>query len=138
MFRLLVGWLAVAAVAYLAFVLLRRAVRFFARLVKQEPAPVPANVLHEELFDLAEDVAATTRIAAVIAGGAAFVAAPTGLMSLGVAMGFVRAPFIVTIAPLLFVVAAGATAVYAAATMYVKKQRTELASQARTVPRADA
>jgi hypothetical protein len=73
---------------------------------------------HEKLVDVADTAAKATRVVAVAATAGAFVAAPTGLTAVGVSLGLVSAPFIVTAAPILTGVASGAAAIYAAASLY--------------------
>ena len=78
---------------------------------------------HEKIGDLTDTAAKTTRIAAVLTVAGASVAAPTGLGALGVSLGLVSAPFIVTAAPVIVAIAGGATAVAAAVSLYSKYKR---------------
>jgi len=64
--RTLIGWLAVALVIYLSFFVLKKIGRFIANR-KRAVAP-----LHVDLVDAAEDIASVSRVAAVLAGAAAF------------------------------------------------------------------
>lgn len=79
--------------------------------------------LHEDLADVAEDIAGVSRIAAALAGAVAFFAAPAGLLAVAGALGFVPAPLIVRLLPLLIAFAAGAAALSALAKLYVKAKR---------------
>lgn len=78
---------------------------------------------YEKIVDVADSAAKASRIVAVTAVAGAWVAAPTGLSAVGVALGVVSAPAIVTVAPMLVAIAGGAAAVSAAASLYSKFKR---------------
>lgn len=77
----------------------------------------------EKIADFTDTAAKTTRIAAVLTVAGASVAAPTGLGALGISLGLVSTPFIVTAAPVIVAIAGGATAVAAAVSLYSKYKR---------------
>ena len=79
--------------------------------------------LHDVLADVAEDVAAASRIAAALSSAAAFFAAPAGLLAVAAAFGLTPMPLIVTVLPTLISVAIGAAALSAAAKLYAKSRR---------------
>ena len=87
---------------------------------KDGTAETPPRVTHEKLADAADAASKATRVVAGAAAAGAFVAAPTGLTAIGVSLGLVSAPFIVTVAPVLAGVATGAAAISAAASLYSK------------------
>lgn len=78
---------------------------------------------HAEFADHADTAAKATRVIAAAAVVGASVAAPTGLTAIGVALGFVTAPVIVTAAPILVTVAGGAATLSAVASLYSKSRR---------------
>jgi hypothetical protein len=79
--------------------------------------------LHDELADVAEDIAAASRIAVALASAAAFLAAPAGLLAVATAFGIVPRPLAVTVLPVLVTFAIGAAALSAAAKLYAKSRR---------------
>jgi hypothetical protein len=87
--------------------------------------------VHERVKELADTAAKATRVAAVLAGAGATVAAPTGLSAVAVSVGLINAPFIVTAAPVLVGIATGAAAIAATASLYSKWRK----RQARTLSR---
>ncbi len=78
------------------------------------------NQKHREIADGADTVAKATKVAAGIAIAGAAVSAPTGLAAVGVALGMVSAPLVVTAAPFLASVAGVAITVSAGASLYSK------------------
>lgn len=90
-----------------------------------EPEPIVQSRHFDaaQLADLADTAAKGSRVVAGVAVVGAAIAAPTGLASVGVALGLVSAPFIVTAAPVIVAVAGGAATVSAAASLYVKARR---------------
>lgn len=112
---LLISWLAIAVVALFAAFIVKRILSLLLRRNRQ--------AMHDEFVDVAEDVAAATRIAAALGSAAAFFAAPAGLMAVAVGFGIVPAPLIVTVLPALLVLAVGAAAASAGAKLYAKMQR---------------
>ncbi|WP_310564237.1 hypothetical protein [Hydrogenophaga sp.] len=113
----LIGWLAIAAVLYFIYFVVKRISRF---LLRRGKANTP---LHDELADAAEDIAAASRVAAALSSAAAFFIAPAGLLAIGAALGVVSVPLIVKLAPILIVFAVGAAALSAAAKLYAKSKR---------------
>jgi hypothetical protein len=104
--RTFIGWLAVAGVLYFAYFIVKRLLRF---LLRRSEASTPHHV---ELADAAEDIAAASKVAAMLSTAVAFFLAPVGLMGFGAALGFVSVPVIVKLAPILigFAAAAGGRA----------------------------
>ena len=79
---------------------------------------------HEKLANRAENVSMATGVAAGIAAAGAAIAAPTGLTAVGVWLGIVSPPLIVTAAPILATVATVSGTISGAAYFYAKwKQR---------------
>jgi hypothetical protein len=78
---------------------------------------------HETIAEHADTTAKATRVAAAVAVAGATVAAPTGLGAVGVALGVISAPAIVSLAPILVFVAGGAAAISAAASLFSKSRR---------------
>ena len=78
---------------------------------------------HEKLADHADTVAKVSNARGGGDGGGGFVAAPTGLTAVGVAIGVVSAPAIVTAAPVLVAVAGGAIFFSTVASLYSKARR---------------
>lgn len=113
----LISWLAVAAVLYFIYFILRRILRF---IVGRENTDV---ALHDRLADVAEDIASASRVAVVLSSAAAFFAAPAGILAMAAALGFVPVPLIVRIVPILIGFAAGAAALSALAKLYAKSRR---------------
>lgn len=111
------SWLAIAAILYVAYFMARRVFRFLRERKSSDVA------LHDQLADVAEDIAGASRVAAVLASAAAFFAAPAGLLALGAALGFLPVPLIVRILPVLVAFAMGAAALSAAAKLYSKSRR---------------
>ena len=123
------GALVVATLA--ALFVIRRIVslaKWCKRRYKSAPAPGDRPG-HIEVADVAEDVAAASRIAATVAAAAAALAAPAGLTALAVMIGLVSAPFIITVAPFLIAFAVAAAAVSAMAKLYSKHQRRKASSK---------
>lgn len=113
----LIGWVAVGLVAlFFLFILKRVIVFFFGRRHRKVP-------LHEDLVDMAEDVAGASRVAAALASAATFFAAPAGLLAVAAAFGFVAKPLIVVLLPTLLAFAFGAAALSAAAKLFAKIMR---------------
>ena len=86
---------------------------------------------HEKISDHADTIAKATKVAAGISVAGAVVAAPTGLTALGVTLGVLSAPAIVTAAPILASAAGIAVTVSAGASLYSKARRKKK-SQERT------
>lgn len=82
-----------------------------------------SQIDHKQLADAADSAAKLTRVVATIAIAGAAVFAPTGLSVVGIALGLVSTPLIVTAAPILVGIAAGAAAVSAAASLYSKMKQ---------------
>jgi hypothetical protein len=115
--KTLIGWLAIAALIYFVYWILRRILRFiFTRSQSTKPLP-------DQLADVAEDVAAASRVAAALSTAAAFFAAPAGLLAIGAALGVVPTPFIIRILPVLGAFAFGAAALSALAKLFAKSRR---------------
>lgn len=115
--KAMVGWLAVAAVLYCAYFIASRVLKLlFGR--KRSGA-----VLHDELADVAEDVAGASKVVAALSAAAAWFLAPAGLLALGAAIGLVPTPLIAKLVPALAVFAVGATAFAALAKLYAKSRR---------------
>jgi hypothetical protein len=83
---------------------------------------------YKTIAEHADTTAKATRVAAAVAVAGATVAAPTGLGAVGVALGLVSAPAIVSLAPILVAVAGGAAAISAAASLYSKSRRNKESS----------
>ena len=75
---------------------------------------------HREIADGADTVAKASKVAAGIAVAGAAVSAPTGLAAVGVALGVVSTPLVVTAAPILANVAGVAITISAGASLYSK------------------
>jgi hypothetical protein len=119
---LLIGSLALALVAFFVIFVLKRIFSLVFRGTRgtENTAEKP---IHDEVLDVAEDVAAASRITAAIAGAAAFFIAPVGLMAIGASFGFIPVPLIVTLLPVILVFAVAAAAISASAKLYAKKKR---------------
>lgn len=115
--KTLIAWLAVAVVLYLVYFVLRRILRFFFGRKSSDIA------LHDQLADVAEDIAGASRVAAALSTAAAFFAAPAGLLAVGATLGLVPVPLIVRILPFLVAFAFGAAALSALAKLYAKSRR---------------
>lgn len=115
--RMLVSWLAVAAVLYFTYFITRRILRF---LLGRKNSNI---AIHDQLADAAEDIASASRIAAALSSLAAFFVAPAGLLAIGAALGFIPVPLIVRILPFLVAFAVGAAALSALAKLYAKSRR---------------
>ena len=113
----LLGWLAVLAVLYFVYFILKRIWRF----VRERKGAQVA--LHDQLADVAEDIAGASRIAAALSSAAAFLLAPAGLLAIGAALGLVPVPFIVRLVPFLLVFAGAAAALSALAKLHAKSRR---------------
>lgn len=113
----LISWLAVLAVLYFVYFIVRRIWRFLFGKKSTTAA------LHDQLADVAEDIAGASRIAAALSSAAAFFVAPVGLLAIGAALGLVPVPLIVRLVPFLLVFAAGAAALSALAKLYAKSRR---------------
>ena len=86
--KALVGWLAVAAVLYCAYFIAARVLKLLFGRRRSEA------VLHDELADVADDVAGASRVAAALSAALAWFLAPAGLLALGAAVGLVPTPLI--------------------------------------------
>ena len=73
--------------------------------------------------DAADTAAKATRVMVAVAGAGASVLAPTGFSAVGVALGLVSTPLIVTAVPILVAIAGGAAVVSAAASLHYKMKR---------------
>jgi hypothetical protein len=78
---------------------------------------------HAEIAEHVDTAAKATRVVAALATVGATVSAPTGLSAIGVAIGVVSPPVIVTAVPILLAVAGGTSAMSAAASLYSKSRR---------------
>lgn len=78
---------------------------------------------HEKIADHADSIEKSLKVAAGLTVAGAIVAAPTGLTAVGVAVGLVSAPIIVTAAPLISSAAGVAITVSAGASLYSKVRR---------------
>lgn len=78
---------------------------------------------HERIADHADSIAKGAKVAAGVVVAGSVVAAPTGLTAVGVAVGLVSAPAIVTAAPLIASAAGVAVTVSAGASLYSKLRR---------------
>jgi hypothetical protein len=105
----LVSWLALGVVLYFMYFVVKRVLRF---LFGRRRASTP---LHDDLTDVAEDIAAASRVAAALSSAAALFTAPAGLLAIVAALGLVPVPQIVKLLPGLLVFAVGAVALSAAA-----------------------
>ncbi|MGQ2966478.1 hypothetical protein [Methylophilus sp.] len=78
---------------------------------------------HDKISDHADSIEKGVKVAAGLTIAGAIVAAPTGLTAVGVAVGLVSAPIIVTAAPLITSAAGVAIPVSAGASLYSKIRR---------------
>ncbi|MNR38336.1 hypothetical protein D3C85_1564300 [compost metagenome] len=78
---------------------------------------------HNQLNDVADEVAKATRTAALVSSAAAYSVAPTGIAALGAKIGLVSVPLIVVIAPKLGILAGGVLAVSSVISLYSKYRR---------------
>ena len=113
----LISTVAVALVALLFIFVLKRVFGLLFGRKKHEAT------LHEDLLDVAEDIAGASKVAATLASMAAFFAAPAGLLALAATFGLAPIPLIVTIVPALLAFAAGAIVLSALAKLYAKAVR---------------
>jgi len=81
---------------------------------------------HKKLANRAENVSMATGVAAGIAAAGATIAAPTGLAAVGVWLGIVSPPLIVTAAPILAAVATVSGTISGAAYFYAKWKQHQL------------
>ena len=77
----------------------------------------------DRVADHADTAAKTGRLVAAATMAGATVAAPTGLTALGVTVGVVSAPAIVTAAPVIVSIAGGMMLFSAAASLYTKARK---------------
>jgi len=115
--KTLLGWLALIAVISFAYFIVSRVIRFLFGIGR---AKVP---LHDRLTDVTEDVAAASIVTAAIGAGAASFLAPTGLLAVGAALGFVSVPLIVQLVPYLLTFAFAVAAISALAKLFAKSRR---------------
>ena len=113
----LINWLAIAAFLFFCYFVLKKLFDFAVRR-KESKTPLP-----DDLADVAEDIAAASRVAAALATAAAFFAAPAGLLAVAAALGLAPKPLIATVLPTLLAFAVGAAALSAAAKLYAKSRR---------------
>ena len=113
----LISTVAVALVALLFIFVLKRVFGLLFRRKTHKAA------LHEDLVDVAEDIAGASKVAATLASAAAFFAAPAGLLALAATFGLAPRPLIVIIVPVLVAFAAGAIVLSALAKLYAKAVR---------------
>jgi hypothetical protein len=92
---------------------------------------------HRELAEGAETLSKAAKLTAGFAVGGAWIAAPTGLTAVGVSLGLVSAPLVVTAAPVLTVVAGVAATLSAGASLY-SKYRNSRSNQSDTKKNVDA
>lgn len=90
---------------------------------------------HERIADHAESIEKGLKVAAGLTVAGAIVAAPTGLTAVGVALGLVSAPIIVTAAPIVSSAAGVAITVSAGASLYSKIRRRR--AQANVSPKVE-
>lgn len=112
-----INWLAVAAILYFVYFVIKRVLRFICK-AKHSETP-----LHNQFADVAEDVAAASRVAAALSTAAAFFVAPAGLLAIGAALGIVPVPLIARLVPFLLAFAVGAAALSALAKLVAKSRR---------------
>ena len=115
--KILLGWMAFAAVIWFTSFILKRIFRFFFGTKTHD------EHFYEGLADASEDVAAASRVTAALGVGAVYFLAPTGMLAFGAALGFVPVPFIVRMAPYLAAFAAVAAVISALAKLLAKSQR---------------
>lgn len=95
-------------------------------LSRARNAAVTVGEKHAEIADHADTAAKAANVAAGVAVVGAAAAAPTGLTAIGVSLGIISAPAIVTAAPILVGAAGAAFTVSAGASLYSKyKSRDE-------------
>ena len=83
----------------------------------------------DRVADHADTAAKTGRLVAAATMAGATVAAPTGLTALGVTVGVVSAPAIVTAAPVIVAIAGGMMLFSAAASLYTKVRKKRLSRE---------
>lgn len=113
----LMGVLGMVLVALLFLFILKRLIAFIFRR-RRSSAP-----FHEELADVAEDIAGASKVAATLATAAAYFATPAGLLAVAAAVGLAPKPLVVVLLPALVVFAAGAIALSTLAKLYAKSVR---------------
>ena len=77
---------------------------------------------HKEVAEYSDTVSKALKVTAGISSIGACIAAPTGLTAVGVSLGIVSAPILVTATPFLVSAAGVAVTVSAAASLYSKYQ----------------
>jgi amino acid transporter len=123
------AFISIVAVAIVAIFFVYILKRLFSLLVRKKEVEIP---LHERLTDVAEDVAAASKVAATLASAAAFFAAPAGLLAVAAAFGLAPKPLIVVLLPALLAFAGGAIALSALAKLYAKSMRKRKQSGSRS------
>lgn len=83
----------------------------------------------DRVADHADTAAKTGKLVAAATMAGATVAAPTGLTALGVSVGIVSAPAIVTAAPVIVSIAGGVMLFSAAASLYTKVRKKRLSRE---------
>ncbi|MFJ2678818.1 hypothetical protein [Pseudomonas sivasensis] len=83
----------------------------------------------DRVADHADTAAKTGKLVAAATMAGATVAAPTGLTALGVSVGVVSAPAIVTAAPVIVSIAGGVMLFSAAASLYTKVRKKRLSRE---------
>ena len=124
-----ITWIAIGFILFLAIIVLKKLLGFIFR--SRSRSRTTTTPFHDELADTTEDIASATRVAAVLTGAAAFLLAPAGLLGVGAMLGLVPTPLVVTLAPILVIVATGAAALSAAAKLYASSCRKRLMAQSK-------
>ncbi|RYH54342.1 MAG: hypothetical protein EON54_13080 [Alcaligenaceae bacterium] len=83
---------------------------------------------------MAEDIASVSRIALALATGAAFLAAPAGLLAVAAALGLAPRPLIVVALPAFAVFATVSAAIAAALKLYAKSKKNGVAATLKSEP----
>ena len=126
-----ITWIAIGFILFLAIIVLKKLLGFIFRSRSRSRSRTTTTPFHDELADTTEDIASATRVAAVLTGAAAFLLAPAGLLGVGAMLGLVPTPLVVTLAPILVIVATGAAALSAAAKLYASSCRKRLMAQSK-------
>ena len=113
----LIGVIGIVLVALFFLFILKRVISFIFRRRK------PTAPFHEDLADVAEDIAGAGKVAATLATAAAYFAAPAGLLAVAAAIGLAPEPLIVVLLPVLVAFAAGAIVLSTLAKLYAKSVR---------------